>query len=115
MWASNLTPAHSCEAEPGRAGTQSVQRRAANSDPRYRARIPPTTQAMAALPDTKVLIRLVVDMTKMRDVDYHTRATCTNAILPKYPTTRIALSVSPLTMRMGGPRMAIGHCLLHKY
>ena len=67
------------------------------------------------MPDTKVLIRLVLDMTKLRDVDYHTRATCTNATLPKYLTTRIALSVSPLTMRMGGPRMAIWHCLLRKY
>ena len=41
-------------------------------DPRYRAHIPPTTQAMAALPDTKMPIHLVVDMTKLRDEDYHT-------------------------------------------
>ena len=42
------------------------------SDPRYRAHIPPTTQAMAELPDTKMLIHLVANMTKLRDEDYHT-------------------------------------------
>ena len=41
-------------------------------DPRYRAYIPPTTKSMAALPNTTVLIHLVVDITELGDVDYHT-------------------------------------------
>jgi sulfate adenylyltransferase len=64
--------------------------------------------------DAHLLIHPVVGMTKPGDVDHYTRVRCYQALLKRYPSDTVALSLLPLAMRMGGPREAVWHAIIRK-
>ncbi len=61
-----------------------------------------------------LLIHPVVGMTRPGDVDHFCRVRCYRAILPRYPEQLAALSLLPLSMRMGGPREAVWHAIIRR-
>ena len=82
-------------------------------NPMHRAHQELTLRATDEL-DAHLLIHPIVGITRPGDVDYHTRIACYQALLPRYPTDRVMLSLLPLAMRMGGPREALWHALIRR-
>ncbi len=62
----------------------------------------------------KLLIHPVCGLTKIGDVDYHTRVRCYKHILEKYNSQNAMLSLLPLAMRMAGPKEALLHAIIRK-
>ncbi len=62
----------------------------------------------------RVLLHPVVGRTKPGDIDHYTRVRCYQSLLPHYPKDSAKLSLLPLAMRMGGPREALLHAIVHK-
>ena len=56
--------------------------------------------------ESNLLIHPVVGLTKPGDIDHYTRVRCYQALLPHYPKHTVKLSLLPLAMRIGGPRLA---------
>lgn len=61
-----------------------------------------------------LLIHPVVGMPRPGDVDHFCRVRCYQALLPRYPGNLAALSLLPLSMRMGGPREAVWHAIIRR-
>ena len=72
------------------------------------------TQRAAREHQANLLIHPVVGMTRPGDVDHFCRVRCYQAILPCYPDHLAALSLLPLSMRMGGPREAVWHAIIRR-
>jgi len=64
--------------------------------------------------EANLLIHPVVGRTKPGDLDHYTRVHCYQAILARYPQHTAMLSLLPLAMRLGGPREALWHAIIHK-
>jgi sulfate adenylyltransferase len=64
--------------------------------------------------EASLLIHPVVGLTKPGDLDHYTRVHCYQQILPYYPQHTVKLALTPLAMRMGGPREAVWHAILRK-
>ena len=64
--------------------------------------------------EANLLIHPSVGMTSPEDVEHYVRIRCYEALLCKYPKDTVKLSLTSLAMRMGGPREAIWHAIIHK-
>ena len=82
-------------------------------NPMHWAHVELTKRAMRDA-DAGLLIHPVAGVTQANDIDYHTRLHCYRAVLGEYPQERVAISLLPLAMRMGGPREALWHGLIRK-
>ena len=72
------------------------------------------TMHAAKQTEANLLIHPAVGMTKAGDVDHYTRVRCYQSLLPHYPPHMAKLALLPLAMRMGGPREALWHAIIHK-
>lgn len=61
-----------------------------------------------------LLIHPVVGLTKPGDVDHFTRVRAYQALLPRYGSGHVELSLLNLAMRMGGPREALLHAIIRR-
>lgn len=62
-----------------------------------------------------LLLQPIVGVTQDCDINYHTRVKCYRHILTRYPdSSKVKLSLLPLSMRMGGPREALWHALIRQ-
>jgi sulfate adenylyltransferase len=61
-----------------------------------------------------LLIHPVVGLTRPGDVDHFCRVRCYQVVLPCYDDHLAALSLLPLSMRMGGPREAVWHAIIRR-
>jgi sulfate adenylyltransferase len=68
----------------------------------------------AKLVEANLLIHPVVGVTKPGDLDHYTRVHCYQKILAHYPQHTVKLALLPLAMRLGGPREAVWHAIIHK-
>ena len=82
-------------------------------NPMHRAHQELTLRAATEI-EANLLIHPVVGMTKPGDVDHYTRVRCYQALLHRYPSKTVMLSLLPLAMRMGGPREAVWHAIIRK-
>ena len=82
-------------------------------NPMHRAHFELTLRAAKDL-KANLLIHPVVGMTKPGDLDYFTRVRCYQALLGRYPSPTVKLSLLPLAMRMAGPREAVWHAIIRK-
>jgi sulfate adenylyltransferase len=82
-------------------------------NPMHRAHQELTLRAAKKV-EANLLIHPSVGMTKPGDVEYYVRVRCYQALLSKYPTDTVRLSLLPLAMRMGGPREAVWHAIIRK-
>lgn len=65
--------------------------------------------------DGTLLLHPVVGMTKPGDVDHYTRVRTYKALARNYfDPSRIVLALTPLAMRMAGPREALWHALIRR-
>lgn len=65
--------------------------------------------------DVGLLLHPIVGVTQDCDINYHTRVKCYRHILKRYPdSSKVKLSLLPLSMRMGGPREALWHALIRQ-
>ncbi|WP_207061009.1 bifunctional sulfate adenylyltransferase/adenylylsulfate kinase [Motiliproteus sp. SC1-56] len=64
--------------------------------------------------EANLLIHPVVGLTKPGDIDHYTRVRCYEKVLKRYPDQTAALSLLPLSMRMGGPREALLHAIIRR-
>lgn len=64
--------------------------------------------------EANLLIHPSVGMTKPRELEYHVRVRCYQALLSRYPKDTVKLSLLPLATRMGGPREALWHAIIRK-
>lgn len=73
------------------------------------------TKRAAAEIDGVLLLHPVVGMTKPGDVDHYTRVRTYKVLTENYyDQDRVALSLLPLAMRMGGPREAVWHAIIRR-
>ena len=82
-------------------------------NPMHRAHLELTMRAAKEV-EANLLIQPSVGMTKPGDVDHYTRVRCYEALMGRYPRSTAALSLLPLSMRMGGPREAVFHAIIRK-
>lgn len=61
-----------------------------------------------------LLIHPVVGMSKPGDLHYYTRVHCYEAILEKYPKSLVALALTPIAMRMAGPKEALMNAIIRQ-
>ncbi|MCP5081515.1 MAG: bifunctional sulfate adenylyltransferase/adenylylsulfate kinase [Alphaproteobacteria bacterium] len=61
-----------------------------------------------------VLLQPAVGLTEPGDIDHFTRLQCYSAMLESFPEQTTFLSLSPMAMRLAGPREAVWHALIHK-
>ncbi len=61
-----------------------------------------------------VLLQPAVGLTEPGDIDRFTRMQCYSAMLEHLPEQTTFLSLSPMAMRLAGPREAVWHALIHK-
>ncbi len=61
-----------------------------------------------------VLLQPAVGMTEPGDIDHFTRMQCYSAMLENLSDQTSFLSLSPLAMRLAGPREAVWHALVHR-
>jgi sulfate adenylyltransferase len=61
-----------------------------------------------------LLMHPVVGPTKPGDVDYVTRVRSVRALMPRYPEGQAMLAITPLTMRMAGPREAVWNAIIRR-
>lgn len=61
-----------------------------------------------------VLLQPAAGLTEPGDIDRFTRMQCYQAMLEHLPEQTTFLSLSPLAMRLAGPREAVWHALIHK-
>ena len=61
-----------------------------------------------------LLIHPVVGQSKVGDIDHYTRVRCYLHVMEEYLKESTALSLLPLSMRMGGPREAVWHAAYSK-
>ena len=61
-----------------------------------------------------LLIHPVVGSTKAGDVDYLTRVRAIRAMMPRYAEGQAMLAVTPLAMRMAGPREAVWNAIIRR-
>lgn len=61
-----------------------------------------------------ILLHPAIGETKPRDLDYHVRVRCYQAIQRHYPHRLTMLSLLPLAMRMAGAREALWHALIRQ-
>ena len=64
--------------------------------------------------EANLLIHPIVGLTQAGDLDHYSRVHCYEAILGRYPQHTAKLSLLPLATRMGGPREALWHAIVHK-
>jgi sulfate adenylyltransferase len=83
------------------------------SNPMHRADLELTLRAAKEV-EANILIHPSVGMTRPDDLEHYVRIRCYEALLPKYPKDTVKLSLLPLAMRMGGPREAVWHAIIHK-
>lgn len=72
------------------------------------------THRAAKQAGANLLIHPSVGMTRPGDVEYYVRVRCYQALLSRYPTHSVKLSLLPLAMRMAGPREALWHAIIRK-
>jgi sulfate adenylyltransferase len=82
-------------------------------NPMHRAHLELTLRAAAQV-KAGILIHPSVGMAEPGDVNHYTRVRCYQALLPHYPKGKAKLALLPLAMRMGGPREALWHAIIHK-
>jgi sulfate adenylyltransferase len=61
-----------------------------------------------------LLFHGVVGSTKAGDVDYYTRVRCYKAIMGRYREGQAKLALTPLAMRMAGPREAVWNAIIRR-
>ncbi len=61
-----------------------------------------------------VLLLPAAGLTEPGDIDHFTRMQCYSEMLENFPDQTTCLSLSPLAMRLAGPREAVWHALIHK-
>jgi sulfate adenylyltransferase len=61
-----------------------------------------------------LLMHPVVGPTKAGDIDYVTRVRTVRALMPRYPEGQAMLAITPLTMRMAGPREAVWNAIIRR-
>jgi sulfate adenylyltransferase len=64
--------------------------------------------------EANLLIHPIVGMTQPGDLDHYTRVRCYEAMLSHYPKHTAKLALLQLAVRMGGPREALWHAIVHK-
>ena len=82
-------------------------------NPTHRAHLELTWRAAREV-GANLLIHPSVGMTESGDVDHYTRVRCYQALLAHYPPGTAKLALLPLATRMGGPREALWHAIIHK-
>jgi sulfate adenylyltransferase len=82
-------------------------------NPMHRAHLELTWRA-AREADANLLIHASVGMTDPGDANHYTRVRCYQALLAHYPPGAAKLALLPLALRMGGPREALWHAIIHK-
>lgn len=61
-----------------------------------------------------LLIHPVVGMAKPGDLHYYSRVQCYEAILKQYPKSLVSLALTPMAMRMAGPREALMNAIIRQ-
>lgn len=61
-----------------------------------------------------ILIHPVVGMSKPGDLHYYSRVHCYEAILKQYPKNLVTLALTPLAMRVAGPREALMNAIIRQ-
>jgi sulfate adenylyltransferase len=82
-------------------------------NPPHRAHYELTRRAAEEI-DGNLLMHPVVGSTKAGDVDYFTRVRAVRAMMHRYPEGQAMLALTPLAMRMAGPREAVWNAIIRR-
>ncbi len=83
------------------------------SKPMHRVHYEMTMRA-AKKANAHILIHPVIGMSKPGDLQYYARVHCYQAILKHYPQSLVTLSLSPMAMRMAGPKEALMNTIIRQ-
>lgn len=72
------------------------------------------TMRAARQTSAHILIHPVIGMAKPGDLHYYSRVHCYEAILKQYPKSLVSLALTPIAMRMAGPREALMNAIIRQ-
>ena len=72
------------------------------------------TMRAAREANANILIHPVIGMAKPGDLHYYSRVHCYEAMLEHYPKSLVSLALTPIAMRMAGPREALMNAIIRQ-
>lgn len=72
------------------------------------------TMRAAREANANILIHPVIGMGKPGDLHYYSRVHCYEAIIEHYPKSLVSLALTPIAMRMAGPREALMNAIIRQ-
>jgi len=72
------------------------------------------TMRAARQANANILIHPVIGMAKPGDLHYYSRVHCYEAMIEHYPKSLVSLALTPIAMRMAGPREALMNAIIRQ-